>query len=609
MTGQTEQQGVEVGILTGDEKADINMRLDKIAARMDSETDIATALGAIVEEFGRPRGLTVSVLQKDLNRRRKAQAMLGEEREAELVRIASLPEDQQIDEIAAIQPRMGKGWTQAKITKEVEKRIPVMTMDEVDHECFKIAQMDPAVRGGAVDILTRSARKRHLPLDRKEIRGKIERAVANLANGNADADTLIVADDHDANAKLLLNEVFQHEEGPTIRYAQKLWYVWSGSRWEEIDAEKTRFFIRRWATGKHTLDDNQVPQKFKPTIRFVDETMEALKVLAEWDTEHMSGSLWFGPPLFDGPMLSVHNGILNVMTGKLYNHTPRLFNLTSVNASWHGIRKIDKSDWGRFIASITPEKDEDQTKLLQEFFGYSLTDLTHMQKGLMLIGPKRSGKGTILRTIEDLLGMGSVHAIQMEKFGKDFPLMGAEKAAIISMPDIRTDKETRFGPIAETMLTAIGEDTVSIDRKYIGPWQGRLTAKWWGLSNSMPRFRDQDGVLASRYVYCQLSQSFFGHEDTGLQGKISSDRDSVLIWAVQGLRRMIRNGMFTKTQRGEKLAAQAGIRQDPIGAFIAEYLDLDTKHAEKKDALFAAFHMFAERHNVTGFTSSTPLAI
>ena len=61
MTGQAEQQGVEVGILTDDEKADINMRLDQIAAHMDSETHIATALGAIVEEFGEPRGLTVSV--------------------------------------------------------------------------------------------------------------------------------------------------------------------------------------------------------------------------------------------------------------------------------------------------------------------------------------------------------------------------------------------------------------------------------------------------------------------------------------------------------------------------------------------------------------------
>ncbi|WP_425045239.1 DNA primase family protein [Primorskyibacter sp. S87] len=590
-------------MLSDDDKRRIEEVLDQ-AAELDTEAERVTLLGALIVELNEPPGLTVARLEKDLQRRFRTRALGALQRDIEFNRIARTDRDEWPDEIAALRPLLGPGWTIAKIEAQVQKRVPPMSMDEVDEVCVTIAKSDEAERSGMIAALKRQAKARNLELETKVLRTKVERAVSHLIGESFDGNgVMIVPGDHRANASTFLDEAFTHEDGTTIRYTFGCWYIWIGPKWQVVGEEVVSRRLRQWAEQKATLDENQVPVPFKPNLRFVAETLDAIRAAVAWDIEEIDGVVWEGKSPFAGPMISVRNGILNIRTGKLYDHTPRLFNVTAVNAEWHGTGNVGASAWGKFIKSITPA-DPSQIELVQEFLGYSLTQDTHMQKGLMLIGPKRSGKGTILRTAGKLLGAGSVHSIPTEQFGKSFPLMGAEKAAIISLPDIRTDKETRFGPVAETILTAIGEDTATIQRKHLPPWIGRLTAKWWGMANSVPRLRDNDGVLATRFLFCQLETSFFGKEDTDLMERIEGDLDSVLVWAVQGLRRLHKNGHFTETSRGSKMAEKARVRQDPIGAFVEEYLTFSPSHHEAKDALFAAFFLWAERQGMTGWSKA-----
>ncbi|MFN9953218.1 MAG: NTP-binding protein, partial [bacterium] len=55
-------------------------------------------------------------------------------------------------------------------------------------------------------------------------------------------------------------------------------------------------------------------------------------------------------------------------------------------------------EWLDFLASLWPS-DPESVQALAEMFGYLLTDDTGQQKMFMLVGPPRSGKGTILRVL------------------------------------------------------------------------------------------------------------------------------------------------------------------------------------------------------------------
>ena len=50
------------------------------------------------------------------------------------------------------------------------------------------------------------------------------------------------------------------------------------------------------------------------------------------------------------------------------------------------------------------QDDQLTRNALQELFGLALTDETKFQKGFILVGPARSGKGTIGRVLRGLLG-------------------------------------------------------------------------------------------------------------------------------------------------------------------------------------------------------------
>jgi len=126
-----------------------------------------------------------------------------------------------------------------------------------------------------------------------------------------------------------------------------------------------------------------------------------------------------------------------------------------------------------FFAALWPE-DPEAVGTLQEIFGYCLTADVSQQKGFLLVGPKRSGKGTIARVLTRLVGMDNTVAPTLAGLGMNFglaPLIG-KRVAIIS--DARLGGRADQHAIAERLLSITGEDAITIDRKFREAWTGRL---------------------------------------------------------------------------------------------------------------------------------------
>ena len=100
-----------------------------------------------------------------------------------------------------------------------------------------------------------------------------------------------------------------------------------------------------------------------------------------------------------------------------------------------------------------------------------------MQKMLLLIGPTRSGKGTIARALTALLGRGHVTGPTLASLGTNFglsPLLGKPLAVI---------SDARLGDmpshtVVERLLSITGEDMLTVDRKYREPWSGKLPTRF-----------------------------------------------------------------------------------------------------------------------------------
>ena len=77
--------------------------------------------------------------------------------------------------------------------------------------------------------------------------------------------------------------------------------------------------------------------------------------------------------------------------------TPRFFTPVALDYDFD-INAGPPEQWLAFLSQLWPD-DPQSVATLQEWFGYCLTLDTRQQKILMMVGPKRSGKGTIARVL------------------------------------------------------------------------------------------------------------------------------------------------------------------------------------------------------------------
>ena len=122
---------------------------------------------------------------------------------------------------------------------------------------------------------------------------------------------------------------------------------------------------------------------------------------------------------------------------------------------------------------------------LQEIFGLMLIANTSYQKIFLIIGPKRSGKGTIGRVLRRLIGTDNIACPTMASLGGEYglwPLID-KRVAIISDARVHSQDAQK---VAERLLSISGEDGINTNRKYQSFWVGQLGARFLIMSNRPP---------------------------------------------------------------------------------------------------------------------------
>src|SRR6185437_417620 len=119
----------------------------------------------------------------------------------------------------------------------------------------------------------------------------------------------------------------------------------------------------------------------------------------------VSSPSWLGTPpvgLSPADVLPCRSTLLHLPSMRRLSPTPRFFTFNAL--------EIDPDPtapspllWHRFLHQLF-DGDLQALELLQEWFGYCLTGDTSQQKMMLIVGPKRSGKGTIARILTQLIG-------------------------------------------------------------------------------------------------------------------------------------------------------------------------------------------------------------
>ena len=409
-------------------------------------------------------------------------------------------------------------------------------------------------------------------LDVKSTRAKIERAVS--------VGPTISLDDPFAAARKIVATEYQLGIDRTIVFWQGEFHVWTGSHYRLTPTPDVREML--YLTAAETAD--KAPKK-----RNIDELVDALKAAANL-SDLTRPPAWLRDQASDRDprsFIPMANGVLIPETDQLLPATPRLFATYALPFNYDNDAPLPTA-WFRFLQDLWGN-DAESISLLQEWMGYLLTQRTEQQKALLLIGPKRAGKGTIARVIGELLGGANFCSPTLASLATHFGLQSLIGKLLAVVSDARLGGHADICQIAENLLRITGEDAISIPRKFLSDFTARLPTRIMILTNELPRFSDGSGALPSRFLILRLTRTFFDNEDHGLEARLFAELPAILNWALVGLDRLNNRGRFKQPAAGHELIEELEILASPIRAFVADECVIEPGASESASRLFESF--------------------
>jgi putative DNA primase/helicase len=379
---------------------------------------------------------------------------------------------------------------------------------------------------------------------------------------------------------------------PRLRNWRGMWLKRKGASYVEVSQNEVRARVIRALNRQYR----------KLSQRITGDVMDQLKAQAVlWGD--IEPPAWIGKAPVEWPadeVLATQNALVHLPTlvngaaGCLLPPTPRFF--TTAALSYDFLPDAPRPDrWLAFLAQLWPD-DTASIDALQEWVGYFLTLDTSLQKMLTLIGPRRSGKGTIARVVRQLIGPQNVAGPALAAFAQNFglwPLIGKPLAVI---HDARLGNRSDQAVIVERLLSITGEDAITIDRKFLEPWTGKLPTRLMILTNELPRLHDSSGALVGRMILLRLHESFFGRENPQLTNELLVELPGILLWAVEGWRRLRERGHFEQPLSGAELLSDLRDLTSPIGAFLNDCCCIGPGYRVSVQGLYAEWRNWCAAH-------------
>ena len=196
------------------------------------------------------------------------------------------------------------------------------------------------------------------------------------------------------NAELFTKAKHRHEVRDLLIHHGGTFERWNATCWPALEDRALRSSVYRFFADGYYGIPPVLMAPFHPTTRKVADIIDALKAHVHI-SQHLTAPAWLdgnGPRPAD-ELISLANGLLHIPTRSLVDHTPNFYVSWSLPYDFDSSAPAPKR-WLRFLDEVWGDDDESKAAL-QEWFGYFLSGSTNQQKMLMLVGPRRSGKGTI----------------------------------------------------------------------------------------------------------------------------------------------------------------------------------------------------------------------
>jgi putative DNA primase/helicase len=410
----------------------------------------------------------------------------------------------------------------------------------------------------------------------------------------------------------------RHEAEEGLYYWSGDYWRWHGAAYQAIDEYDVKpmlarhvleefegrnlGLLKKWRTAATAAAENDAedtaeqqgppPRVQRVTGKLVSDVALSLQAISHLPADFKApGWLPDGEgPCPPGNVIAFPNGLLDLAAWKegrpcLMPATPRFFTRNALDYSFCADAPTP-TNWLKFLNDQWSE-DSESIDTLHEMFGYMLTGDTSQQKMFTIVGPRRSGKGTIAKVLTRLIGPANQCALSFSDLSMPFGLEIAVGKTLAVIGEGKPGDKIDSTAAVARLLGITGEDDQTIHRKYKAPVTGKLPLRVLVLANQVPKFRDGSGALVGRNILFKHTKSFFGNEDTGLFDRLLPELPGILKLALAGWRRLRERGRFVQPKTGQDTVDLWVDLASPHLVFVNDCCVLGPNLLVPKETLFA----------------------
>ncbi len=335
-------------------------------------------------------------------------------------------------------------------------------------------------------------------------------------------------------------EQFLQSEYANIRYLPKqdAWAAYVDGRW--IQTPKNVYL--RMQITEYMLEKAQA---FKEDGEVRDMLLSSAKIASVASAVQAAYSVAADTEDFDADpwLFNCANGTLDLRTAMLSEHNPNDLLWGKSLTAWDSAAQCPL--WEQFISEVLP--NEATARTVQEILGASIVGKPLEQILPVFIGGGRNGKSVLVNTVGKVLGsdfFGDIDnklltAQKFDSHPENIMRLRGKRLAIAS----ETEAGEKFATASIKRLT--GDDMLTGRFMRENSTNFRPTHSLILITNNHPQVDDTGAAIWARIKKIPFNVSFVGREDIHLGDKLLAEREGILRWLVDGLRRVLgRDGRF-----------------------------------------------------------------
>jgi putative DNA primase/helicase len=226
-----------------------------------------------------------------------------------------------------------------------------------------------------------------------------------------------------------------------------------------------------------------------------------------------------------------------------------------------------------------------------------LTKDTRKEKALLLLGPSRSGKSTIIETLGAMLGKNNCAYVTLDFISNPqyTPLL------MNKLCNIDPDVETKADSFESKFKTITSGETLTCNQKFVETYDFTPYCKLVMGANTFPRITDHSAAVYERLILLPCERVFALHErNIGLKDQLKAELFGVLMWAVAGLKRLNDRGHFDEKDFMKDAIEELREESNPIEVFLKENIEANLENKYSiiyKTELFEKYRQWSLQMN------------